>query len=116
MLVVPPEKRYTIDECLAHPSLTANMPGVNDSTGGLVGGVAGLEMSRRGVIRERTLLSSINTVQVTNRVPLGDDKKPLKIFSKNPKTKQKEAGPADQRDPREFIEMGGKGDPMLFGN
>jgi serine/threonine-protein kinase CHEK2 len=127
MLVVPPEKRYTIDQCLAHPWLTAKLPGVNDSTDGLVGGVAGLEVNRRGIVRERTLLSSINTVQVTNRVPLGDKQEPLKIYSKNPATSKpgstamptragREAGPADQRNEAEFMEMGGKGDQLLFGN
>jgi serine/threonine-protein kinase CHEK2 len=127
MLVVPPEKRYTIDQCLAHPWLTAKLPGVNDSTDGLVGGVAGLEVNRRGVVRERTLLSSINTVQVTNRVPMGDKQEPMKIYTKNPKTAKpgattmlprggKEAGPADQRNQEEFMELGGKGDQVLFGN
>ncbi len=74
MLVVDPEKRFTIDQCLTHPWMTANAPSVNDSTNGLVSGVAGLEMTRRGAVRERTLLSSINTVQVTNRVPMGENK------------------------------------------
>jgi serine/threonine-protein kinase Chk2 len=119
MLVVPPEKRFTVDQCLAHPWLTAKIPGVNDSTDGLVGAVAGLEMGRRGVVRERTLLSSINTVQITNRVPQGDDQNPIKIFSKNPKSAKaargKEAAPADQRKPEEFMELGGKGDQALFG-
>ena len=121
MLVVDAEKRFTIDQCLTHPWMTAEVPGVNDSTNGLVSGVAGLEVNRRGVVRERTLLSSINTVEVTNRVPMGDNKPDLKIYSKNPKggkvpPARKEPGPADKREPREFIELGGKGDQPLFGN
>ncbi|KAK3383239.1 kinase-like domain-containing protein [Lasiosphaeria ovina] len=121
MLVVDPERRYTIDQCLAHPWMTKKAPGVNDSTNGLVSGIAGLEVNRRGVARERTLLSSINTVRVANRVPMGDNKPELKIYSKNPKPSaptppKKEMRPADMRDPREFMAMGGKGDQELFGN
>jgi serine/threonine-protein kinase Chk2 len=122
MLVVDPKKRYTIDQCLSHPWLTFDPSQPNDSTNGLVSGLASLEVNRRGVTRERTLLSSINTVQVTNRVPMGDNRPDLKIYSKNPKTNRvpatvarKEAGPADQRDPREFMELGGKGDQELYG-
>lgn len=121
MLVVDPERRFTIDQCLAHPWMTASTPGVNDSTNGLVSGIAGLEFQRRGVARERTMLSSINTVQVTNRVPIGGNRPDLKIYSKNPKTggsstPKKEMRPSDQRDPREFMDLGGKGDQELYGN
>ncbi|KAL7628655.1 serine/threonine protein kinase [Parahypoxylon ruwenzoriense] len=123
MLVVEPEKRYTVDQCLAHPWLTQKSLGVNDSTDGLVAGVGGLEMQRRGAVRERTLLSSINSVQVTNKVPPGPDAKnvPVKIYSKNPAADQHDATPAeprpaDQRGTKEFMEMGGKGDQELFGN
>ncbi|KAI2618529.1 Pkinase-domain-containing protein [Hypoxylon sp. NC1633] len=120
MLVVEPERRYTVDQCLAHPWLTQKSIGVNDSTDGLVAGIGGLEMQRRGAVRERTLLSSINSVQITNKVPLGPDAKkgPAKIFSKNPAAvaNTKEARPADQRGAKEFMEMGGKGDQELFGD
>ncbi|OTB07569.1 hypothetical protein M426DRAFT_317881 [Hypoxylon sp. CI-4A] len=122
MLVVEPEKRYTVDQCLAHPWLTQKALGVNDSTDGLVAGIGGLEMQRRGAIRERTLLSSINSIEVTNKVPLGPDAKkgPLKVYSKNPTADPKAASteprPADQRGTKEFMEMGGKGDQELFGN
>lgn len=121
MLVVDPEKRFTIDQCLKHPWTVANMPNPNDSTNGLVSGLAGLEVNRRGIARERTLLSSINTVQVANRVPMGDNQPDIKIYSKNPQGNKmpgakREAGPADQRDAREFIGMGGKGDQPLFGD
>lgn len=134
MLVVDPEKRFTIDQCLSHPWMTAEQPGVNDSTDGLVGGVAGLDVNRRGVHRERTLLSSINSVQVTKvDVPAANkndkekngETETIKIYKKNPtagKTNAavsaggKEARPADGRRPDEFMEMGEKGDPELFGN
>ncbi|KAK3341595.1 kinase-like domain-containing protein [Lasiosphaeria hispida] len=121
MLVVDPERRFTVDQCLAHPWMTADTPAVNDSTMGLVSGVAGLDVNRRGVARERTLLSSINTVQVTNRVAGGGNKPDVKIYAKNKGTAssappKKELRPADQRDPREFMELGGKGDQELYGN
>lgn len=122
MLVPDADKRYTVDQCLAHPWITQKLVGVNDSTDGLVAGIGGLEMQRRGAVRERTLLSSINSVQVANKIPLGPDAKkgPLKLYAKNPtadeKAATKEARPADQRATKEFMEMGGKGDQELFGD
>ena len=116
MLVVDAEKRFTIDQCLSHPWMTAGVPGVNDSTDGLVGGLAGLEVNRRGVARERTLLSSINTIEVT-KISGGQNHDQVKVFTKNAKpVKGKETRPADNRNPEEFAEFGGKGDPTLFGN
>ncbi|KAI4861697.1 checkpoint kinase 2-like protein [Hypoxylon rubiginosum] len=122
MLVVEPEKRFTVDQCLTHPWINQKSIGVNDSTDGLVAGIGGLEMQRRGVVRERTLLSSINSVQVTSKIPLGPNAKkgPVKVYAKNPSADQSatptEARPADQRGTKEFMEMGGKGDQELFGN
>ncbi|KAI1390203.1 Pkinase-domain-containing protein [Hypoxylon trugodes] len=122
MLIVEPEKRYTVDQCLAHPWITQKMLGVNDSTDGLVAGIGGLEMQRRGAVRERTMLSSLNTVEVASKIPLGPDSKkgPLKVFSKNPAADPNAAAseprPADQRGTKEFMELGGKGDQELFGN
>lgn len=118
MLIVDPEKRFTIDQCLSHPWLSQSMPGVNDSTGGLVGGLAGLDVNRRAPARERTLLSSLNSVEVTAQVQVGKNKTPVKVFSKNKNrvtNAPKETGPASQRAPDEFMEMGGKGDQRLFG-
>jgi serine/threonine-protein kinase Chk2 len=117
MLVVDPERRFTIDQCLSHPWLNAGAPAVNDSTNGLVGGIAGLEMSRRAPVRERTLLASLNSIEITREVQAGKDKPPVKVFAKNKhknKNIAKEAGPAHQRAPGEFMEMGGKGDQPLF--
>jgi serine/threonine-protein kinase Chk2 len=97
------------------------MPGVNDSTGGLVGGMSTLEVTRRGVTRERTLLSSLNSVQVAAKVPGGGDKGPVKVFSKNRhhnlvNTGRKEVEPAHARDAGEFMELGGRGDQDLYPN
>lgn len=115
MLVVDPQKRFTVDQCLSHPWMTASQPGVNDSTDGLVGGLAGLEVNRRGVVRERTLLSSINSVQVT-RIPGSNGKDPVEVYKKNPHTGTVQSRPFDARNPEEFIAMGGKGDQELFDN
>ncbi|KAJ8121105.1 hypothetical protein ONZ43_g2359 [Nemania bipapillata] len=99
MLVVDPERRFTVDQCLQHPWLTEKMPAVADSTDGLVDGIGSLDMHRRGVVRPNS-------------------KQPLKVYAKNP-TAQAQAGPAearpdDERAPEEFAQMGGKGDQQLF--
>jgi serine/threonine-protein kinase Chk2 len=74
-------------------------------------------MTRRAPVRERTLLASLNSIQVTAQVALGEDKPPVKVFSKNKHKNQnitKEAGPAHEQAPAVFMEMGGKGDQVLF--
>lgn len=114
MLVVNPEKRFTVDQCLDHPWMTAKAPNVNDSTDGLVGGIAGLDVHRRGVVRERTLLASINSVQVT-RLAETNGKTPVEVHKKNQNTNM-EPRPFDTRNPENFVALGGKGDPELFGN
>jgi serine/threonine-protein kinase Chk2 len=72
------------------------------------------------------MLSTINEVKVTRVLPTGEGQAPLKVFEKNgsqykgstnmlkEKDKVEEARPAEKRDPREFVEMGGKGDQTLF--
>ena len=118
MLIVDPERRYTIDQCLSHPWLVNSNPGVNDSTGGLVGGLAGLEVNRRAPVRERTLLSSLNSIQVTAEIPAQDDRSRVKVFAKNSRhvtNARGEAAPDSNRPAQEFMEMGGKGDQELFG-
>jgi len=121
MLVVDPEKRFTIDQCLTHPWLTQKTPGVADSTDGLVAGIGGLEVHRRGMVRERTLLSSINSIQITREIDLPKSGQ-LKVYKKNPTAAEKshvtpgEARPDDKRAAQEFMEMGGKGDQQLFGD
>ncbi|EGR50235.1 SMAD/FHA protein kinase [Trichoderma reesei QM6a] len=116
MLIVDPERRFTVDQCLKHPWLNANAPAVNDSTGGLVDGIGGLEVNRRAPVRERTLLASVNSVSIAAEIDGGNKGTPIKVFSKN-KHKANvphEAGPAHHRAPEEFMEMGGKGDQQLF--
>jgi serine/threonine-protein kinase CHEK2 len=117
MLVVDPEKRFTVDQCLSHPWLKQASPAVNDSTGGLVGAMGGLEVNRRAPARERTLLSTLNSVKVIDEVDSEGNKDPVKVYSKNKDrvtNVPKEAGPSDNRAPKEFMEMGGKGDQPLF--
>ncbi|KAF2725515.1 Pkinase-domain-containing protein [Polychaeton citri CBS 116435] len=139
MLTVDVEKRITIDECLEHPWVTQHTINVNDSTDGLTGALESLDFSRRKPQRERTLLSSINDVKIERVIETQPDAPPVKVFDKNsgPRfqtqrpngTKKKGAGaskghaeqtveptPDAARDPQEFIEMGGKGDQVLFEN
>lgn len=135
MLTVDVTKRYTIDDCLAHPWTTQSMPNPNDSTDGLVGGIGGLDFSSRKLARERTLLSSINEVKVTRVIEIEHDKQPVKVYIKNPTGKpnkvnksgvhdtpkgvksggpKHEVTPSKNRNPDEFMELGGKGDQDLF--
>lgn len=127
MLTVDVESRITIEECLEHPWTTqGGVINPNDSTDGLTGAIANLDFTKRKIKRERTMLSSINEVKVTRVIPTGEGQVPLKVFEKNgaqSKSKSKmlkdkdiveESQPAEKRDPREFIEMGGKGDQTLF--
>ncbi|KAI8632593.1 SMAD/FHA protein kinase [Xylariaceae sp. FL1651] len=121
MLVVEPERRFTVDQCLQHPWISQKVPQVADSTDGLVDGIGGLDMQRRGIVRERTLLSSINSVHLARKVPLGpDSNQSLKVYAKNPSAQPNaaptEARPDDQRAPNEFMQLGGKGDQQLFTN
>jgi serine/threonine-protein kinase CHEK2 len=123
MLTVDVEKRFTIDECLEHPWTTQRELNPNDSTDGLTGAIAGLDFSKRKVKRERTLLSSINEIVVAQVIDGGSDQKPIKVFEKNAHTPAnkltqsapvKEATPAANRVPDEFVKMGGKGDELLY--
>jgi len=135
------EKRYTIDDCLNHPWTSQKGLNPNDSTDGLVGGIANLDFTKRKVARERTLLSSINDVKITRVIELQPDKDPVRIYVKNPNSKstqnrvnksvatntngvpkskpgapKQEETPSANRDPAEFMEIGGKGDEVLFGD
>ena len=100
----------------------------NDSTGGLVGGIADMDFEKRRVTRERTLLASINEVLVAKKIDMKQDgrNEPVAVFVKNPnnqrlvnknggkKENAKEAKPDGERQVREFERMGGKGDEVLF--
>lgn len=137
MLTVDVNKRYTIDDCLEHPWTNQKSLNLNDSTDGLVGGLAGLDFSKRKVARERTLLSSINDIKITRVIDTENDKTPVKVYVKNPKagphrvnksaqstsastnnggpaTARPEDTPSKNRDPKEFMGMGGKGDRQLY--
>ncbi|EMC91197.1 hypothetical protein BAUCODRAFT_318019 [Baudoinia panamericana UAMH 10762] len=116
---------------------------VTDSTDGLTGALAGLDFSRRKPVRERTMLSAINDVKVERVIETKPDHPdrsapPVKVWDKNrgphfnnvniagQQTVQQanggkahvehtiEPGPAENRDPQEFAEMGGKGDQVLY--
>ncbi|KAH8698260.1 putative cell-cycle checkpoint protein kinase [Talaromyces proteolyticus] len=123
MLTVNVEHRITVDECLEHPWITGNGPSITDSTDGLTGAMNNLDFSKRKVERERTLLSTINDVQLSTIVQ--DDDSQVKIFRKNAAGKRvhnhagqkkghHEPSPSANRPPTDFINMGGRGDPVLF--
>lgn len=137
MLTVDVEKRYTIEDCLSHPWTTQGMPNPNDSTDGLVGGIANLDFSKRKMARERTLLSSINDVKISRVIEVQPNKDPVKVYVKNPNSKVaqnrvnnataanghpngpddaagKEDGPSKDRAPNDFMQLGGKADESLF--
>jgi serine/threonine-protein kinase CHEK2 len=142
MLIVDAEKRYSIDDCLAHPWTTQKTINPNDSTDGLVGGIAGLDFSKRKMARERTLLSSLNDVKISRVIEIEPEKDPVKVYIKNPNSKasqnrvnnsvvatnakgvpksiagapKQEETPSHSRDPNEFMGLGGRGDQQLYGN
>ncbi|KAI9714054.1 MAG: hypothetical protein M1812_006501 [Candelaria pacifica] len=133
MLTVSVDDRITIDECLEHPWITLKGPSVKDSTDSLTGAMDQLDFSKRKVQRERTLLSTINDVKLEKVINIQAPRDPVKVYEKNPAGKKKtspladndlsiangggrkkEDGPAANRHPDEFMEMGGKGDQPLF--
>ena len=131
MLTVEVEKRITIDECLEHPWITQKTVGLNDSTDGLTGAMDQLDFSKRKMERERTLLSSMNDVKVNKVLNAQPDMPAVKVFEKKPgksaavtaqnrgspskpSQPKKEMTPATERDPGEFMQLGGKGDQALF--
>ncbi|KAH2188860.1 hypothetical protein KXV88_008981 [Aspergillus fumigatus] len=123
MLTVDVEKRITVDECLQHPWLTGKHMSVFDSTEGLTGALGKLDFSKRKVERERTLLSSINDAHFSehNEGPGA----PVKVFHRNNAGKrmhnqpahtiqQSEAPPDENSAPKDFVNLGERGDPVLF--
>ena len=78
MLTVDADERITIDECLEHPWMKqqSKAPSVSDSTDGLTGAMLTLDFSKRKPQRERTLLSDLNDVKITETI----DQKPPPIF------------------------------------
>lgn len=147
MLTVDVDKRFTLEDCMNHPWMHGHSAGrinhsngkiinPNDSTGGLVGGIADLDFQKRRVERERTLLSSINEIMLAKKIEMPHDGKdePVRVWVKNPnkdrlvnknnkgngngvakvKVGEKEERPDAERQVREFERMGGKGDEVLF--
>ncbi|KAF2456711.1 cell-cycle checkpoint serine-threonine kinase [Lineolata rhizophorae] len=134
MLTVNVDERISIDGCLEHPWTTQRELSLKDSTEGLTSAIGKLDFAKRKPVRERTLLASINDVRVSKVITVPRDDAKLKIYEKNPgvecqnghtskdpprKSQQKidkEATPAAERDPNEFMAMGGKGDQTLYGD
>jgi serine/threonine-protein kinase Chk2 len=126
MLTVDVEQRISIDQCLEHPWTTQDKISVTDSTDGLTGAISKLDFSKRKMQRERTMLSSINDVKVSRVIKGAEGQEAVKVYEKNGVengTKMNKAvtygavtedRPGDKRNPREFIEMGGKGDQTLY--
>ena len=138
MLTVDAEKRITIDECLEHPWMTQREMTLTDSTDGLTGAMNQLDFTKRKAHRERTLLSALNDVRVSKVIDMPDETA-VKVYEKNPvnvsqqkasqapsngvhdekiepNAKKKEQSPSGARKTDNFIEMGGRGDEILFGN
>lgn len=137
MLTVDVDKRITVDDCLEHPWMTQRPWNPADSTDGLTGAMDQLDFSKRKYERERTLLSSINDVKVTEVIETqGKDNVtiPVKVFEKNTDGKRmhapatngaaaainggpaKEDTPGANLKPEVFMKVGGKGDQPLFEN
>ena len=135
MLVVDPEKRFSVDQCLEHPWTTQRTINANDSTEGLTGAMGQLDFSKRKPVRERTLLSSLNDVHVSRVVPVHTEGggPELKVFSKNnakktpkndnrnisnkPQAAEKKNGnPQRDGNPDQFVQLGQGDDPPVFGD
>lgn len=98
MLTVDIDKRISIDDCLEHPWITQRGLNPADSTDGLTGAMGELDFSKRKVVRERTLLSSVNDVKVSRVVELEDHAVPVKVFEKNADGKRLNGSQAAKRD------------------
>ncbi|KAJ5193018.1 hypothetical protein N7449_009160 [Penicillium cf. viridicatum] len=123
MLTVDVDKRITVDECLEHPWMTGQYPSVTDSTDGLTGALGKLDFSKRKFQRERTLLSSINDAHFSEHAE--GSEKPVKVFrneagkrvhNRPAKASHCEVSPSGNRDPKDFINIGERGDPTLYDN
>jgi serine/threonine protein kinase len=91
MLAVDFGKRYSIDECLEHTwtrNKTASTFATLSTDDCLVGGISSLDFIKRKVARERTLLSSINDVEVFKKFrPEPIELDPGKVYVKSPESK-----------------------------
>ena len=142
MLTVDSEKRITVNECLEHPWMRNQAlfaPAVTDSTDGLTGAMDQLDFRKRKVERERTLLSNMNSVKVSQVIEAGNEQVQVKVFEKNAdgklhkggklgadtngkkdvtaaQKKSSEPKPDAGQQAQVFMELGGKGDQALFGH
>ncbi|KAJ5124600.1 uncharacterized protein N7515_008425 [Penicillium bovifimosum] len=123
MLTVDVDERITVDECLEHPWMTGNRPSLTDSTDGLTGALGNLDFSKRKLQRQRTLLSSVNDVHISEHAE--GSEAPVKVFrneagkrihNRPAKASQREVSPSDHRAPQDFINIGERGDPTLYDN
>jgi serine/threonine-protein kinase Chk2 len=119
MLTVDINKRITVEECFEHPWVTGKNPSVSDSTDGLTGALGRLDFSKRKVERERTLLSSINDVEISevieDHVKVFRNSASKRVHNQPARVNERlEPSPAANRAPGEFINIGGRGDPTLF--
>ncbi|CAG8926306.1 unnamed protein product [Penicillium salamii] len=118
MLTVDVEKRITVDECLEHPWMTGKYPKVTDSTDGLTGDFGKLDFSKRKVQRERTLLSSVNDAHFNQRAEGSET--PVKVFNNEAgkrvhnRPAKREESPSGNRETKDFINIGERGDPTLY--
>ena len=146
MLTVDADKRITIEECLEHPWITQKelQTSISDSTDGLTGAMSDLDFSKRKPTRERTLLSDLNDVKLSQVIDTPDKEAPVKVYDKNVNGKAthlppddtakapngdidkgvkghkkvtiSEEKPAEEARTDVFMNLGGKGDQQLFEN
>lgn len=122
MLTVDVEKRITVEECLEHPWLTEKYPSVTDSLDGMTGAMGNLDFSKRKVERERTLLSSVNDPGFSEHA--AGSRTPVKVYHKNDAGKRvynrpsqadkREPSPDSNSGPKDFVNLGQRGDPTLY--
>jgi serine/threonine-protein kinase Chk2 len=113
MLTVDPEQRLTVDECLEHPWMTGKVSNATDSTDDLSGALGKLDFSKRKMQRERTLLSSLNDPQLSQTAE--GSEAPVKAGKRvHNAAKTREVSPSGHRDPKDFINIGERGDPTLY--
>ena len=124
MLTVGVKQRIDIDGCLEHPWTTLHdtNPHISmDSTDGLTGAMNGLDFSKRKPQRERTLLSSWNSVRISNVLPPSNDDNPeVKVFRKNGGATGAKQSAVDSQfknaNPENFVHLGQHEDEPLFGD